>query len=168
MLAVIFTPILAGIYGVLHDQISYTISPEYFTKFKFEQFGFVEYGFEIERATVAIIGFWSTWWTGLIIGVVNGTVGLIQPNSKIMWKSIYGASILTLGIAIAFGVLGIITGKFIIAQIDANWIIPNDLINRTDYLTVGTMHTFSYVGGLIGLIFGINYQIRTKISVIPV
>ena len=31
ILTIILTPILDGIYGILYDQISYTISPEYFT-----------------------------------------------------------------------------------------------------------------------------------------
>jgi hypothetical protein len=29
---------LGGIYGVLHDQLTYTIGPEYFTRLKFDQF----------------------------------------------------------------------------------------------------------------------------------
>ena len=36
--------VLAGCYGALHDQISYTISPEYFTKVKFEQFRYADFG----------------------------------------------------------------------------------------------------------------------------
>ena len=162
ILTIVLTPILAGVYGILHDEISYSISPEYFTKFKFEQFGFVEYGFGNERATVAIIGFWATWWTGLIIGVANGIVGLIQRTSKMMWKSIYGATIRTLGIGIGIGLIGIVVGELIISEIDGNWIIPKNVIDKNDFLVVGTMHTFSYVGGLIGLIFGTIYQVRLK------
>ena len=162
ILTIILTPILAGVYGILHDQISYSISPEYFTKFKFEQFGFVEYGFENERATVAIIGFWATWWTGLIIGAVNGIVGLIQSTTKMMRKSIYGATIRTLGIGIGIGLIGIVVGEFIISEIDGNWIIPENVKDKNDFLVVGTMHTFSYIGGLVGLIFGTIYQVRLK------
>jgi len=36
---VLFAILLSGLYGIIHDQISYTVSPEYFTKFKFQQFG---------------------------------------------------------------------------------------------------------------------------------
>jgi hypothetical protein len=162
ILTIILTPFLAGIYGILHDQLSYTISPEYFTKFKFEQFGFVEYGFENKRATVAIIGLWATWWTGLIIGAICGIVGLIQPTSKIMRKSVFGAIIRTLGIAIGFGLLGILVGKFIVSGINTEWNIPKNVSDRNAFLTVGTMHNFSYIGGLIGLIFGTIYQVRLK------
>ncbi|TWT86363.1 hypothetical protein Pla100_61120 [Neorhodopirellula pilleata] len=30
--------LFSGIYGALHNQISFSVSAEYFTKFKFEQF----------------------------------------------------------------------------------------------------------------------------------
>ena len=30
--------LFAGLYGVLHNQISFTVSPEYFTAFKFHRF----------------------------------------------------------------------------------------------------------------------------------
>lgn len=30
--------LISGVYGALHDQISYTVSPEYFHAFKFRQF----------------------------------------------------------------------------------------------------------------------------------
>src|SRR5690242_10176342 len=55
--------IVAGVYGMLHDQITYTISPEYFTKLKFDQFAYAEFGFS-ERVFVAEIGFLATWWVG--------------------------------------------------------------------------------------------------------
>ena len=48
---------LAGLYGMLHNQISYTVSPEYFAKFKFYQFGRVVSPVP-ERVRASIIGFW--------------------------------------------------------------------------------------------------------------
>ena len=162
ILTIILTPILAGIYGILHDQISYSISPEYFTKFKFAQF---EFGFMSQnrpQLTASVVGFLSTWWTGLIIGIVLSFVGLTLPNSKLMWKSIKIGTIRTLGIAVGIGFSGIVVGEFIISKIDANWIIPKSVTDRNAFLTVGSMHTFSYIGGLIGLIFGVLYQLRLK------
>ena len=32
----------AGVYGALHNQISFTVSPDYFFAFKFRQFGIPE------------------------------------------------------------------------------------------------------------------------------
>ncbi|WP_100612593.1 hypothetical protein [Confluentibacter lentus] len=162
ILLIIISIILASIYGIFHNQISYSISTEYFTKFKFEQFGFVEYGLDTPRMTAGLIGIWATWWFGLLIGLINGIVGLFQPTSKIMWKSSFGATIRTLLIAIGFGILGILVGKFIISNLNANWNLPADLTDRESFLTAGTMHNFSYLGGIIGLIYGIIYQLKIK------
>ena len=58
---------VAGFYGVLHDQITYSISPEYFTRMKFLQFHYADFGLP-PRVFVAEIGFLATWWVGLIAG----------------------------------------------------------------------------------------------------
>ena len=34
--------IISGLYGAFHNQISYTVSPDYFHAFKFDQFGIPE------------------------------------------------------------------------------------------------------------------------------
>ena len=57
---------LAGCYGVLHDQLTFTLSPEYFRNFKFEQFAYANAGLG-DRYFVATIGFLATWWVGLIV-----------------------------------------------------------------------------------------------------
>ena len=162
ILIIVISTISASIYGIFHNQISYSISAEYFTKFKFKQFGFIEYGLDTQRMTVGIIGLWATWWFGLIIGIINGIVGFIQPTPKIMWKSIFGATIRTLGIAIGIGIVGILVGKFIISNLNLDWKIPTDLNDRKNFMTAGTMHNFSYFGGIIGLIYGIIYQLKIK------
>ena len=36
LLAAAAGAMLAGVYGILHDQVTYTISEEYFTRFKFD------------------------------------------------------------------------------------------------------------------------------------
>src|SRR5215210_7232804 len=61
----------AGLYGIVHDQITFTISPEYFTKLKFKQFQYADFGFS-DRLFVAVIGFLATWWVGLFVGWVFG------------------------------------------------------------------------------------------------
>ena len=51
--------LIAGAYGILHDQITYTISPEYFTKLKFEQFHYANFGLP-RRVFVGEVGFLAT------------------------------------------------------------------------------------------------------------
>ncbi|MFD0861482.1 hypothetical protein ACFQ1M_04635 [Sungkyunkwania multivorans] len=158
----IISIILGSIYGMLHNQISYSISPEYFTKFKFDQIGEWLHQVENERIAISFVGFVSTWWFGLIIGVILGIVAMFQPNSKAMWKSAIGAVLRTLGIAIGIGIMGILVGTFLISNLNANWNLPAELTDRKGFLIAGTMHNFSYVGGMIGLIYGIIYQLKIK------
>ena len=165
ILVIFLSIIIASIYGILHNQISYSISSEYFTKFKFEQLGFWDYAFgNNNRKKIAFIGILATWWFGLLIGLIHGIVGLFQQTHKIMWKSTLGAIIWNLGIAIGIGIIGILIGKFIVANLNLTWDFPADLIDKKNFIAVGTMHEFSYVGGIIGLIYGILYQLKIKNS----
>ncbi len=43
LLILLVAPLLGGIYGILHDQLTYTLSEEYYTKFKFIQFGIIHW-----------------------------------------------------------------------------------------------------------------------------
>lgn len=67
----------AELYGIVHDDATYTIAPEHFTRFKYEQFGFEPSWFGGDRQTVAVIGFLATCWTGMFIGLAPGLAGLI-------------------------------------------------------------------------------------------
>jgi hypothetical protein len=160
ILTIILTPILAGLYGALHDQISYTISPEYFTKFKFEQFGLDVNWFRGERQTAAVVGIMATWWTGIFIGIGHGLTGLMHKDYKQMSRVIFKASMITIGVAMVIGLLGLVYGKLFLNGENLDWAFPENLIDKPNFISVGSMHNFSYLGGLLGLIVGIIYQVR--------
>ena len=161
---------------MVHDQITYTISNEYYTKFKFIQFGLENWGMgenvgtpeipEIKlwnpRLGTSIVGFLATWWVGTIIGIVLGLIGLIHKNGKEMFQITMKASFITIGIALIVGIIGLIYGKLALANNPPNWFLPDNLINRTNFIMVGAMHNFSYLGGLIGMIISVIYSIRKK------
>lgn len=161
-LTIIISVIIASVFGFLHNQISFSISNEYFTKFKFEQFGFVEYGLETPRLTSGIIGVWATWWFGLIIGVLLGLVGFFEKDWKDMFKKVIISIYRTILIVIVFGFLGIIIGKLVIVNFDFDWNLPKNLINQESFIVAGTMHNFSYIGGIIGLIYGVLFLVKSK------
>ncbi|MBI5371939.1 MAG: hypothetical protein HZA79_07925 [Sphingobacteriales bacterium] len=156
--------LLAGVYGILHDQVTYSISPEYFTKFKYIQFGFGPSDFGGHRQTVAVIGFLATWWTGTFIGLGLGLTGLIFGDFRIMRKSISKAVFLVFCTAALAGLLGFLYGKYYLATTGVNWWIPDDTIDRKNFIVVGSIHNSSYLGGLVGLMAGIVYLIRQKIK----
>ena len=105
ILTIVLSIILASIYGIIHNQISYSISEEYFTVFKFEQFGLWENGYGDESLKVSLVGGLSTWWFGLIFGIINGLIGLTQSTIKTMRESIIGATFRIFIFAILFGLI---------------------------------------------------------------
>ena len=160
LLIFFLTPIIAGFYGVIHDQITFMISNEYFTKFKFDQFAV---GAAVpNRLGVSYVGWMATWWMGIPLGIILGLIGLIQFDWKLMFKAYYRSLPLIIGIALLTGFCGLLYGRLFLIDKDLNWFIPDNLIDRKHFVMVGSMHNFSYIGGLTGLITGIIYQIKFK------
>jgi hypothetical protein len=166
-------PLIAGIYGILHDQITYSISSEYYTNNKFIQFGIAETLRESERLAVCFVGFLATWWVGIPIALLSGGIGIkklvFQQFRKLKIKSI----LITFIITFLFGVTGYFYGwiKFSsISDMPLNIGVKQDnselvlamirIKDWSSFLIVGSIHNFSYLGGLIGLIVNIIYQIR--------
>ena len=166
VLIILIAPIIGGLYGVLHDQLTYSISPEYYTKFKFYQFGLLPSGdeanFPYPRIQVSIIGFLATWWMGLAIGIILGLIGLIHKNHKEMFQVTLKAIMLVIAVAFITGLVGLAYGKLHLVNTGVNWRLPENLIDKNSYIAVGSMHNFSYLGGLLGLIAAIIYNIAKK------
>lgn len=76
--------LFAGFYGALHDQISCSVSTEYYSQFKFDQFRIDD---SIRnRVGVAIVGWLASWWMGLVIGIFLIPAGLpIRGTSQYFW-----------------------------------------------------------------------------------
>jgi len=160
VLTIIITPVIAGIYGILHDQLSYTISQEYFTKFKFIQFHIalaLPY-----RIGTTIVGWSATWWTGIIIGLGLGLTGLIHKDHQTMLKEVSRAILVTLAVTFLTGLVGLAYGFFYLAKTGVDWYLPVNLVDKENFIAVGSMHNFSYLGGLIGLVAGVIYQVGQK------
>lgn len=159
--ATIFVSILlAGLYGILHDQVTYTIAPGYFTKFKYDQFGFEPQWFGGHRQTVAVVGFLATWWTGIFIGLGLGLTAFIFRDHNTMQKALQKAIGVTFCFAVATGVFGFFYGRFVLTKTGVDWWLPDNIVDKNAFITVGSIHNFSYLGGLLGLVAGIYYLVR--------
>ena len=146
--------IFAGTYGAIHNQISYTVAPEYFTQFKFHQF---RIDAEIpDRIGAAIVGWNAAWWMGVIIGIVLIPLGLlIRGNANYFWGMIRVFGI----VAITTLVVGLVALAIAFAIVDPENVgeftrYDNEIADDAAFARAGTMHNFSYLGGLIGIITG--------------
>jgi hypothetical protein len=161
LIIVLAAIVIASIYGVGHDQATYSISPEYYTKFKFIQFDLADSGaaqhMTQPRSAVVMVGVEATWWMGLCIGLILAAFTLIFPNADRMFASAMQALGIVLLIAIISGVIGGFYGHYVLAKRGVDWWLPDNLVHRTDFITVGSIHNFSYLGGVIGLVVALAF-----------
>lgn len=163
-----FGALVAGIYGILHDQITYTISNEYFTKFKFDQFAHANPGFGGNRVFASVIGFLATWWIGCIMGWVLARLSIFADGSThlpsvLIWKQF----LLMLGIAILAGVAGYLVATFWKGIEDRElwreFETFYDIQNLRAFVKVGMVHNASYIGGVIGgIVAVVNLLIQKR------
>ncbi|MFA0964933.1 hypothetical protein AB9P05_24205 [Roseivirga sp. BDSF3-8] len=166
ILIIIIAPLLGGLYGIIHDQLTYSISPEYYTKFKFYQFGLMDMGneaiFPQPRIQVSVVGFMATWWMGVPIGLILGLVGFIHKDGSQMLRVTFRAMLITIAVTLLTGLLGLAYGIFHLAKTGVHWKLPENLVDVSSFIAVGSMHNFSYLGGLFGLVAGVIYSIVMK------
>jgi hypothetical protein len=168
----IIAPIIAAMYGILHDQLTYSISSEYYTKFKFIQFGLIEnetMGVSQPRVAVAYVGVLATWWMGIPTGIILTTVGLIHVNGNRMLIVTLKAFLVAVIVTFLTGLIGLGYGYLFLSKMSRsefqNWFLPETLVDFRNYIAVGSMHNFSYLGGIAGLFAGIVYIIGKSSTV---
>ena len=153
--------VIACLYGVGHDQVTYSISPEYYTKFKFIQFNLADSAaaqhMTQPRSAVVMVGVKSTWWMGVGIGLLLGLFALAFRDADAMFQSALQAIGITLVITIITAVIGGLYGQYSLAKTGVDWWLPPNLVDKADFITVGAIHNASYLGGAIGLVAGIIF-----------
>lgn len=157
--------LIAGLYGVLHNQFTYLVSKEYFTHFKFLLFGLPEYLVVPERLGAAIVGWNASWWFGLIVGLTLGSLWVWE--NLLVSRDRYNAIATVVITALLSGVLG---GIFAYAYYQPlryyevfeftgyTQEIRDSLNTMSDpyaFLRASTIHNCSYIGAGLGLILGI-------------
>lgn len=169
LLIVVLAIIVAGLYGMIHNQISYAVAPEYFTKFKFRQFGLTEMPLP-DRVRASMVGFLASWWMGIPIGLLVGAAGFIHRDHGEMLRVTLWSFLVVIGFTFLFGLGGLLYGYFETVHIDVEdypgWFIPDDVTNLRRFLCAGYMHNSSYLGGVLAIIvtwvFHIVMRLRTK------
>jgi len=153
---------IAGAYGIVHNQISYTVSPEYFTKFKFEQFDLLDSALP-ERIRASIIGFHAASWMGIPIGLLVGAVGLVHPGARRMLRVSLWSFVLVAVFTLFVGLLGLAYGIGQTASVDLQeyrgWYVPSGVEDLRGFLCAGYMHNSSYLGGGLGILVGWTFHL---------
>jgi hypothetical protein len=144
----ILAALAAGLYGAIHDQISYTISPEYFTHIKFKQFAWLHVDFGT-RTNVGLIGF---------VAICGILVAYRLRNIEARHLLIRFAC-LRLGLVLATSALVASGMSFYSYAQEAKTLVAHWQHTAEHYMIsdplpfaiVAQMHRMSYVGGAIGM-----------------
>lgn len=152
--------LIAGIYGIIHDQITYSLSESYFSEFKFHQFADSDprplfppdfaYG---DRIFVVVIGFLATWWVGLFCGWFLGRASILPSGEHPTVLQIARHFAVIIGTAVVFGSVGYLWGTW----------RPEFMADFSpDFVLVGKIHNFGYLGALAGLITTLIFVRRAR------
>ena len=145
--------LIAGVYGALHNQVSYTVSPEYFHRFKFIQFR-VHDEWQ-NRWGAAVVGWRAAWWTGLLFGPPMVIITLRRCHSKSLPRIMGVAFLVAVVVDVICG-LGTLAAASILVDDQSFrdvW-IPHGVQHRAAFLRSGIMHDASYAGGLLATMVG--------------
>lgn len=140
--------ILAGvliscIFGIVHDQLTYLISPDFYTKIRFPQ-----YNIDSNAAQwgVTVVAIYSSWKIGFIFSIIITAMGAIHNHTKKFIKHTLQAYLVVVTTTTIFGILGYILE-----------LSKKDLDN-VNFIRVQSIHNFTYIGGIIGMFLGLCWH----------
>lgn len=153
LLAAALGAVVGGLYGVVHDQITFSISREYFTQLKFHQFRYADFGFS-ERVLAGEVGFIATGAVGFFAAWFLARMAVpAWPFPVALRKCGRGFAVI-LGFAVAALAVGYFLGIHHSPDF-SYWIALCEGLGVDDvpaFARVGIIHNASYLGGLLGLI----------------
>ena len=155
--------IIAAGYGIIHDQVTYSISPEYFTKMKFHQFHYADFGLP-RRVFVAEVGVLATWWVGLIAGWFMARIAVPAIDRGQRFGYMWRGFAMMFFIALLGSATGYLLGLRRIGDPNMdNWIAYRGELGIDDlkaFVEVAYIHNASYIGGFFGLLAALIFLWR--------
>lgn len=157
--------IIAGIYGIVHDQITLRLGVEYFTKFKLLQFYYLDPSAPI-HITAMKIGFLATWWVGFFAAWFMARVTMPhEPLLQAARRCAWGVA----GMMITAATLALIAAqrapKSLADPRLTAWedmLVSYNIQDPLAFIRVGYIHNASYLGGLLGLLAALLWLRLTR------
>lgn len=155
---------LSGVYGAVHNQISYSVSREYFTKFKFAQFDIPP---DLHnRLGASIVGWHASWWMGLFIGVFIIPFGLLVRDTRSYLAAVLRSFLVVAFTASIIGVTALLVAHVVITELpgEDRMFRGTAIVDAASFRRAGVMHNFSYAGGLLGIFTGMARILRSFVA----
>jgi len=152
----ILAPMMASLYGFIHDQITFSISEEFFTKFRFNDYDMPHSWHP--RAKAGMIGILNAWKTGIPFGIILTAIGRIhKTNNKLLFYTFY-TYLLTFFFSFAFSLIAVYMPLASeMTAIQKN--LPANILDPIAFQRVESINNFGYIGGIIGMFMGIGLHI---------
>ena len=142
--------VVAGLYGALHNQLSYSVGSSYFHDFKFAQFGITES--MQNRLGASLVGWRASWWMGLLAGMPAFLLGfmILRRPQRLLAAGLgaIGAVIITV---LLFSMGGLMLGMMA-PQYASSLPLPDGISDTESFLRAALMHEASYYGGFVGIL----------------
>lgn len=142
----------AALFGALHNQLSYTVGPTYFTELKFDQFAIPPE--TAPRLGAALVGVQASWWMGPLVALPAYLLGFATvPRAETYFAAGIGAIGLVIVLATLAALIGLVGGIAAEATgILDGYLTPPEGPTRADFYRAGFMHDAVYVAGALGLL----------------
>jgi hypothetical protein len=144
--------LIAALFGALHNQLSYTVGPTYFTALKFPQFAIP--ADTAPRLGAALVGIQASWWMGPLVAVPAFLYGFAAvPRTETYFAAGIGAIGLVVVLATLAALLGLVGG--LVAETTGlldPYLTPPQGPTRADFYRAGFMHDAAYAAGVLGLL----------------
>ena len=154
---------IAACYGIVHDQITYSISPEYYTKLKFSQFAYADFGLG-DRFFAAIIGFLASWWFGFFSAWFYCRILLNRGIENNLLSKHLRAFLFIFAYAFLAALCGFLMGQFHSGNYK-DWMPVCRQLKINDipsFVQVAYIHNGSYAGSFFGLILQIVFIFKKR------
>lgn len=154
--------VIAAAYGAVHNQISYTVSPEFFHLDLFNRcMTPIEFH---NRAGASLVGVFTSWWMGLVIGLPVLLVALILPG----WKAYVQHSLIAFGVAavtaLLIGLAALLVFSLVLTPATVGGFrFPPGVTDEVAFARAGMMHNFGYLGGGVGILLAVAYLIVVRV-----
>jgi hypothetical protein len=147
--------VCASLFGIVHDLITFSIGPEYFTRLKFHQFEWANLGWT-PRWFAAEIGLLAGWWVGLLGGWFIARAGAARLPAAIRRPAVIRFIALVLTLTSLGGCAGGLYGAYAVrtSNLASRQELKADLRIRDlpSFVMVAHIHNGTYLGALAGVI----------------
>lgn len=152
----------AAAFGVLHNQISFTIGASYFYDVKFAQF-------DIDpvlqnRIGAGVVGALASWWMGLLMGLPAFALGLFTQAGR---RRYFHAGLNAIWVATSITGIGAFVGLSFGYIADINTLVGylpmiDAFSDPIGFVRAAIMHEASYFGGIIGALAALYVMWRER------